>query len=117
MKDVPTWLPDGTILPCNLIREETNDVFICKKYKSLKDLPNGSVIGSASLRRQAQILAQNPTIKVVNFRGNVQTRLKKIENGTRKKDSYHYTISVLLCCLYPLLLCCLVVIFHPCTHN
>jgi len=81
MKDVPTWLPDGTILPCNLIREETNDVFICKKYKSLRDLPNGSVIGSASLRRQAQILAQNPTLRVVNFRGNVQTRLKKIENG------------------------------------
>ena len=81
MKDVPTWLPDGTILPCNLIREETNDVFICKKYKSLKDLPNGSVIGSASLRRQAQLLAMNPTLQVVNFRGNVQTRLKKIENG------------------------------------
>lgn len=82
MKDVPTWLPDGTILPCNLIREETNDVFICKKYKTLKDLPDGSVIGSASLRRQAQLLAVNPTLKVVNFRGNVQTRLKKIENGT-----------------------------------
>jgi hydroxymethylbilane synthase len=80
MKDVPTWLPDGTILPCNLEREETNDVFICKKYKSVKDLPNGSVIGSASLRRQAQLLAANPTLKVVNFRGNVQTRLKKIEN-------------------------------------
>ena len=81
MKDVPTWLPDGTILPCNLIREETNDVFICKKYKTLKDLPDGAVIGSASLRRQAQLLAVNPTLKVVNFRGNVQTRLKKIENG------------------------------------
>lgn len=81
MKDVPTWLPDGTILPCNLEREETNDVFICKKYKSLRDLPNGSVIGSASLRRQAQLLAVNPTLQVVNFRGNVQTRLKKIENG------------------------------------
>lgn len=80
MKDVPTWLPDGTILPCNLEREETNDVFICKKYKTLKDLPDGSVIGSASLRRQAQLLAANPTLKVVNFRGNVQTRLKKIEN-------------------------------------
>ena len=80
MKDVPTWLPDGTILPCNLIREETNDVFISKKYKSVKSLPNGSVIGSASLRRQAQLLAVNPTLKVVNFRGNVQTRLKKIEN-------------------------------------
>jgi len=81
MKDVPTWLPDGTILPCNLEREETNDVFICKKAKSLRDLPNGSVIGSASLRRQAQIMAMNPTLNVVNFRGNVQTRLKKIENG------------------------------------
>lgn len=81
MKDVPTWLPDGTTLPCMLEREETNDVFICKKFKSLKDLPNNSVIGSASLRRQAQLLAINPTLKVVNFRGNVQTRLKKIENG------------------------------------
>ena len=80
MKDVPTWLPDGTFLPCNLEREETNDVFICKKYKTLKDLPNGSVIGSASLRRQAQLLAMNPTLQVVNFRGNVQTRLKKIDN-------------------------------------
>ena len=81
MKDVPTWLPDGTILPCNLIREETNDVFISKKYRTLADVPNNSVIGSASLRRQAQLLAKNPTLKVVNFRGNVQTRLKKIENG------------------------------------
>lgn len=80
MKDVPTWLPDGTVLPCNLEREETNDVFICKKYATLSDLPDGSVIGSASLRRQAQLLAMNPTFKVVNFRGNVQTRLKKIEN-------------------------------------
>ena len=81
MKDVPTWLVDGTVLPCTLIREETNAVFICKKYNSLKDLPDGSIIGSASLRRQAQLLAANPTFKVVNFRGNVQTRLKKIENG------------------------------------
>lgn len=81
MKDVPTWLPDGTILACNLEREETNDVFICKKYATLADLPDNSVIGSASLRRQAQLLAMNPTFKVVNFRGNVQTRLKKIENG------------------------------------
>jgi hydroxymethylbilane synthase len=81
MKDVPTWLVEGTVLPCNLVREETNDVFISSKYKSLKELPDGSVIGSASLRRQAQLLAMNPTLKVVNFRGNVQTRLKKIENG------------------------------------
>ena len=81
MKDVPTWLPEGTILPCNLKREETNDVFISKKYRTLKDVPDHSIIGSASLRRQAQLLAKNPSLKVVNFRGNVQTRLKKIENG------------------------------------
>ena len=80
MKDVPTWLPEGTVLPTMLEREETNDVFICKNHKVVSDLPDGSVIGSASLRRQAQLLAKNPTWKVVNFRGNVQTRLKKIEN-------------------------------------
>jgi hydroxymethylbilane synthase len=80
MKDVPTWLPNGTVLSCYLPREETNDVFISKHYKSLSDLPDGAVIGSASLRRQAQLLAFNPTFKVVNFRGNVQTRLLKLEN-------------------------------------
>lgn len=93
MKDVPTWLPDGTILACNLEREETNDVFICKKYKTLKDLPNGSVIGSASLRRQAQLLAINPTLQVVNFRGNVQTRLKKIENGKLFYTAFFHRID------------------------
>lgn len=83
MKDVPTWLPDGTILPCNFPREDTNDAFIHKdgSVKSIGELPDGSVIGTASLRRQAQILAQNPTLKCVNFRGNVQTRLRKLDDG------------------------------------
>jgi len=83
MKDVPTWLPDGTVLPCNLPREETNDAFITAngKYKKVSELPDGSVIGTASLRRQAQLLAQNPTLKCVNFRGNVQTRLRKLDDG------------------------------------
>jgi len=83
MKDVPTWLVPGTVLPCNLPREDTRDVFISAdpKVKSIKDLPDGSTVGSASLRRQAQILTQNPTLKVVNFRGNVQTRLRKLEDG------------------------------------
>jgi len=81
MKDVPTWLPDGIVLPCMLPREDTRDVFISKKAACLADLPDGSVIGSASLRRQSQILAKFPTLKVVNFRGNVQTRLKKLEAG------------------------------------
>lgn len=81
MKDVPTWIPDGTVLPCNLPREDTRDVFVSLNHKSIADLPDGSVIGSASLRRQAQLLAKNPTLKVVNFRGNVQTRLRKIDDG------------------------------------
>jgi hydroxymethylbilane synthase len=81
MKDVPTSFPEEIILPCYLEREETNDVFISKKYKNIRDIPPGSVIGSSSLRRQAQLYAMNPLLKVVTFRGNVQTRLKKIENG------------------------------------
>lgn len=83
MKDVPTWLPEGTILPCNLPREDTNDAFIHKdgSVKSIEELPDNSVIGTASLRRQSQIMAKNPTLKCVNFRGNVQTRLRKLEDG------------------------------------
>ncbi|XP_009414508.2 porphobilinogen deaminase, chloroplastic isoform X1 [Musa acuminata AAA Group] len=81
MKDVPTYLPDGTILPCNLPREDVRDAFICLTAKSLAELPAGSVIGTASLRRQSQILYRYPSLKVVNFRGNVQTRLKKLNEG------------------------------------
>ena len=83
MKDVPTWLPEGTVLPCNFPREDTNDAFIHKdgSVKRIEDLPDGSVIGTASLRRQAQIMAKNPTLKCVNFRGNVQTRLRKLDDG------------------------------------
>ena len=83
MKDVPTWLPDGTVLPCNLPREDTNDAFIYKdgSVTTVEDLPDNSVIGTASLRRQAQLMAKNPTLKCVNFRGNVQTRLRKLDDG------------------------------------
>ena len=81
MKDVPTTLPEGTMLACYLPREDTRDVFISPKYKHLSNLPDGATIGSASLRRQAQLLAINPTWKVINFRGNVQTRLNKLKHG------------------------------------
>lgn len=81
MKDVPTYLPPGTILPCNLPREDVRDVFISAKYKNLSELPEGAVVGSASLRRQAQLLAKYPTLQVINFRGNVQTRLRKLQEG------------------------------------
>lgn len=81
MKDVPTYLPAGTILPCNLPREDVRDAFISPVGNSLAELPDKAVIGSASLRRRAQILAKHPTFDVVNFRGNVQSRLRKLEEG------------------------------------
>jgi len=80
MKDVPTWLPDNTHLETMLPREDTRDAWISPKYNTFEEMPEGSVIGSASLRRQAQILAKNPKIKCVNFRGNVQTRLRKLDD-------------------------------------
>eukprot|EP00250_Pteridium_aquilinum_P020040 c2467_g1_i1 orf=340-1500(-) len=82
MKDVPTYLPEGTILPCNLPREDVRDAFICPTASSLAELPAGSVVGSASLRRQSQLLYRYPSLKVVNFRGNVQTRIRKLSEGS-----------------------------------
>ncbi|MBI5162990.1 MAG: hydroxymethylbilane synthase [Magnetospirillum sp.] len=81
MKDVPTVLPDGIVLPCMLEREDVRDAFLCLKAASIADLPAGSVIGTASLRRGAQILHRRPDLTVVNFRGNVQTRLRKLAEG------------------------------------
>ncbi|KAJ6813275.1 porphobilinogen deaminase, chloroplastic-like [Iris pallida] len=81
MKDVPTYFPDGMSLPCNLPREDVRDAFISLTANSLAELPAGSIIGSASLRRQSQILYRYPSLKVVNFRGNVQTRLRKLNEG------------------------------------
>ncbi|CAH9101299.1 unnamed protein product [Cuscuta europaea] len=82
MKDVPTYLPDKTILPCNLPREDVRDAFISLTAASLAELPAGSTIGTASLRRKSQILHCYPSLKVLeNFRGNVQTRLRKLNDG------------------------------------
>ena len=82
-KDVPTYLAPGIVLPCMLEREDTRDAFICRKpgINGIDDLPQGAVIGSAALRRQAQINHRRPDLKVVNFRGNVQTRLRKLDEG------------------------------------
>ncbi|CUW37768.1 hydroxymethylbilane synthase [Magnetospirillum sp. XM-1] len=79
MKDVPTALPEGIVLPCILPREDVRDAFISRKYHSLADLPQGAVVGTSSLRRGAQLLHRRPDLKVVNFRGNVQTRLRKLD--------------------------------------
>lgn len=81
MKDMPTQLPDGLSIPCLLPREDPRDAFFSLKAKTLDDLPKGAVVGTSSLRRQAIVLARRPDLKVVIFRGNVGTRLKKLEEG------------------------------------
>ncbi len=81
MKDVPTWLPDGIILPCMLPREDPRDAFISSIAKNIDDLKRGAVVGTSSLRRQAQILLRRPDLQVISLRGNVQTRLRKLEEG------------------------------------
>ncbi|MBB4286902.1 hydroxymethylbilane synthase [Roseospira goensis] len=81
MKDVPTVLEDGLVLEAIMPREDPRDAFISTRYKSFADLPEGAVIGSASLRRASQILSRYPHLKVINFRGNLQTRLRKLDEG------------------------------------
>lgn len=80
-KDVPTVLPDGLHLSAFLEREDPRDAFIGRTAKRFLDLPQGATVGSSSLRRQAMIRRLRPDIKVVTFRGNVQTRLRKLEEG------------------------------------
>jgi hydroxymethylbilane synthase len=81
MKDMPTVLPDGLIVPCTLQREDVRDVLISHKAKRIIDLPQGAKFGTASLRRAAQVLAIRPDLQIVPLRGNVQTRIRKIEDG------------------------------------
>ena len=80
-KDMPTVLPDGLMLAATLPREDVRDAFISRKAKSLADLPAGSVVGTASLRRQALVRRVRPDVSVVPLRGNVETRLRKLDDG------------------------------------
>jgi hydroxymethylbilane synthase len=81
MKDVPTRLPDGLDICCVLPREDPRDAFFSPKASSIDTLPEGAVVGTASLRRQALVLARRPDLKVIPFRGNVDTRLRKLADG------------------------------------
>ncbi|CDX25696.1 hydroxymethylbilane synthase [Mesorhizobium sp. ORS 3324] len=80
-KDMPTVLPDGLELSAFLPREDARDAFIGKTAKRIADLPHGAKVGSSSLRRQALIRRMRPDLEVVMFRGNVQTRLRKLDEG------------------------------------
>ena len=81
MKDVTVDLPDGLALPVILEREDPRDVFISNQYNSIKELSGGTCIGTSSLRRQSQIRAANPELICHDLRGNVGTRLNKLEDG------------------------------------
>ncbi|WOC16291.1 hydroxymethylbilane synthase [Pseudochrobactrum sp. MP213Fo] len=80
-KDMPTLLPEGLYLSAYLEREDPRDAFVGRTCARLTDLPQGAIVGSSSLRRQAQIRHIRPDLKVITFRGNVNSRLRKLEEG------------------------------------
>ena len=81
MKDMPTEQPKGLILNTYLPREDVRDAFISLIPGGLADLPQGATVGTSSLRRKAQLLHRRPDLRIVEFRGNVQTRLRKLGDG------------------------------------
>lgn len=81
VKDLPTWLPDGIGLICVPPRADPRDAFLSPRAADLAALPAGAVVGTASLRRRAQVLARRPDLAVTSLRGNVETRLRKLADG------------------------------------
>ncbi|MCS6998738.1 MAG: hydroxymethylbilane synthase [Aquificaceae bacterium] len=81
LKDVPMSLPEGLTLGAITERENAFDVLITKNYKSLEELPEGAIVGTSSLRRQVQVKRKRPDLKLETLRGNVDTRLRKLEEG------------------------------------
>ncbi len=81
MKDMPTEQPPGLLLDTYLPREDVRDAFVSLTHSAIADLPQGATVGTSSLRRRAQLLHRRPDLHVVEFRGNVQTRLRKLDDG------------------------------------
>jgi hydroxymethylbilane synthase len=81
MKDMPVEQPGGLLLDTYLPREDVRDAFVSLNAKRLDDLAQGATVGTSSLRRRSQLLAKRPDLNIVEFRGNVQTRLKKLGDG------------------------------------
>jgi len=81
MKDVPTELPEGLHLSAMPEREDPRDAFLSMKFDNVRSLPEGATIGSSSLRRQCQLMNLRPDLKVEQLRGNLDTRIKKMEQG------------------------------------
>ena len=81
MKDVPAQLPDGLEIGAILHREDPRDAFVSNNYQTIDELPQGAVVGTSSLRRQCQLLQKRPDLQIRSLRGNVNTRLKKLDDG------------------------------------
>lgn len=81
LKDVPMHLPEGFVLACIGEREDPRDAFVSNNYANLEALPAGSVVGTSSLRRESQLRARFPHLNIQPLRGNVQTRLRKLDEG------------------------------------
>ena len=81
LKDVPMELPDGFTLACVMEREDPRDAWVSGRYASLGDLPQGATVGTSSLRRMALLRALRPDLKIEALRGNLDTRLKKLDDG------------------------------------
>lgn len=79
LKDMTSTLPDGLVLTAVVEREDPRDAFVSPDLRTIKDLPSGAVVGTSSQRRACQLLARRPDLKVVSIRGNVQSRLRKME--------------------------------------
>ena len=81
MKDVPTILPESLYISAITKREDPRDAFVSNSYKSLGEMPGGATLGTSSLRRSCQIKALRPDIEIVSLRGNLDTRLRKLDEG------------------------------------
>ena len=90
LKDLPTVLPRGLCLTAVSQREDGRDALVSGKYKSLDELPNGAVVGTSSLRRQSQLRQIRSDLEIKNLRGNLDTRLRKLDEG-------HYDAIILAC--------------------
>ena len=90
MKDVPSDMPEGMSIVAMLAREDARDAFISPRYTAFESLPQGAKVGTSSLRRQCQLKAARPDLEMLLLRGNVETRLRKLDEG-------HYDAIVLAC--------------------
>lgn len=81
MKDMPTIQPEDLVIDCLLPREDVRDAFVSPQFESIAAMPTGAVVGTSSLRRRAQLANRRPDLTIVEFRGNVQTRLRKLDDG------------------------------------